>query len=119
MRLSAEYIKKCDEVKDVPNGWLDVTDKMQKELVKSFGFDDPISNDIACYELRTAHIKYPNNPVFKESIFVKYNKANEGKLKVNDLAPNVKLHTLDNKEIELSMLLESKLPTVIFSGSHT
>ena len=124
IRQSKEYIDKCDKVSDVPNGWLTVTDEMQHELCRSFGFVDQISNDYACERLRTAHILFPNNEVFKQSLYVKNNKANEGTLKQGDSVPNVEIYGLNKTKTDLVNIItdtdlsESK-PTIIFAGSHT
>ena len=65
MRLSAEYLRRCDEVANEPDGWLRITGEMQEALVdrfaKEYNFDDDISKTIALQDMKTAHFKYPNN----------------------------------------------------------
>src|SRR3990172_1947705 len=85
MRLSAEYLRRCDEVANEPDGWLRITGEMQEALVdrfaKEYNFDDDISKTIALQDMKTAHFKYPNNRIFKEvPVYVRENKANQGKL---------------------------------------
>ena len=43
IRFSQEYLSKCSEVARIPNAWLDVTNNMQKELVKEFGYKPSMS----------------------------------------------------------------------------
>src|ERR1700744_1826785 len=87
IRTSKEYQDACTDVKDIPNGWLQVTEQMQKNLVKKYGFDDTISCDVACNYLRRAQYLYPNNPKFKMPLYVKNNKANNGTLEINNIVP--------------------------------
>lgn len=117
IRLSKEYIDACTEVKNIPNGWLKVTSKMQEDLVKRYGFDDQISCDVACNYLRRASYIYPDNPNFKKVLYVKNNKASEGKLRVGDYAPNAHLFTLDKDETNLHNLLNMNDKTNIIFGS--
>ena len=49
LRFSKEYISQCNEVANIPNAWLDVTSKMQEDLVKEFGYTDHISNILAVH----------------------------------------------------------------------
>lgn len=119
IRMSQEYQNECTRVKDIPDGWLTVTEDMQKKVATEFGFDDPINNEIACNDLRRAHITYPDNPVFKQSVYVRNNKANMGTLQDNDIIPNVSLHTIDNEIIDLNDLLEENKINIFFGASHT
>lgn len=119
IRMSKEYNDKCTLVKNIPNGWLQVTLDIQKDIANFFGFDDDISNEIACNHLRRAHILYPNNSVFKESIQVKYNKANIGILKEKDLVPDITLFTSYKKSINLKTILHQEKLNIFFGASHT
>lgn len=120
IRMSKEYQDECSKVKDVVNGWLDVTAKMQSELVKEFGFTDEVSSDIAVNMLRRARYLYPDNNIFKTvPVYVRENKANEGKLKENDECPNIQLFTNCKQQIKLHDLLENDTLNVIFASSHT
>jgi len=123
-RMSKEYADECTSVKDVPDGWLAVTDNMQKSVVKSFGFVNEMSCDIACNMMRRANIIYPDNKIFKEvPLYVRNNKANQGNLNVNDPMPDFLVYDIEqeNKTHKLSDLVssENKKMTVIFFGSHT
>lgn len=120
IRNSKEYQDECTKVKDIPNGWLDVSANVQKNIVKKFGFDDDISCEIACNMLRRARYIYPNNNIFKTiPVYVRENKASEGNLKENDYYINVNLHNLQGKDINLSSLLIPNKLNIIISSSLT
>jgi hypothetical protein len=120
IRNSKEYIDKCTEVKDIPNGWLTVTGQMQTDLVKRYGFTDEMSCDVALNRLRRASTIYPNNKIFKEvPVYIRNNKAQEGYLKEGDIAPNIILHTIDTNKIELKDLLQDNKITLLIGSSLT
>lgn len=85
IRKSQWYINECTRVKDIPNGWMDVTAQVQKNIVSKYYSNDMI--DLITYYLRRAHHIFPKNDVFNNRIQVKYNRANMGKLKKNDIVP--------------------------------
>jgi hypothetical protein len=121
IRMSKEYQDACTQVKNIPNGWLQVTAKMQRDLVKKHGFDDDISCNIAVNTLRRARYIYPNNPIFKTPVYVRENKARVGELKEGDSIVNVELFQLNKDKVNLQKVIaEFKSEyTVIFGGSHT
>ena len=120
IRMSQEYQEECTKVKDIPNGWLEVTNQMQIDLVKKHGFTSEMNCDIACNMLRRARYLYPNNKIFTEvPVYVKNNKANKGKYKKGDNIPNIKLFNQCGQEAMLHHLLDINKPTIIFGGSHT
>lgn len=120
IRTSKEYQNLCTKVKNIPNGWLDVTEQIQINLVKKYGFIDSISCDVACNHLRRAQYMYPNNPIFKQvPTYVRENKANIGTLDVGSIVPNITLHSHDLSTIKLhDLILEGKL-NIIFASSET
>jgi hypothetical protein len=120
IRMSQSYQDKCTEVKDIPNGWLQVTEKMQEDLVTSFGFTDNLSCSVACNKLRTARYIYPDNKIFTQvPVYVRENKANVGHLVNGDKAPNIQVHTVNNEKIMLHDLLKTDKVNMIFGASHT
>jgi hypothetical protein len=120
VRTSKYYQDKCTQVKDIPNGWLDVTALVQTDIAKSHGFTDKMSCDIACNMMRRAHILFPNNEKFKSvPLQVRNNKANIGGLSAGDALPNIELYDQGEVKISLSSLVDSSRPTVIFAGSQT
>jgi len=121
-RLSKEYIKQCDEVANEVNGWLRITDEMQKRLVSEAGFKN-IGADIALNMLRRAQYDHPNDPDVLELVYVKNNKANAGRFKAGDAVENVNLHSKDgNATVSLMELIggvnQHKI-NIIFAASHT
>lgn len=85
IRKSQWYVDECTRVKNIPNGWMDVTSQVQKDIVSKY-YNDAIS-DFVIYYLRRAHHIFPENLVFQNRIQVKYNRANIGKLKKGDFVP--------------------------------
>jgi hypothetical protein len=122
-RMSIEYQTDCTRVKDIPNGWLDVTAQMQKDVVASFGITDKMSSDITCNMMRRAHIIYPENEIFRTvPLQVRNNKATLGNLKVNDQIDDILdtiVYDLNNNEINFMNLFDLNKPNVIFFSSAT
>lgn len=119
IRMSKEYQNICTSVKDIPNGWLDETAKMQKELVRKHGFTDDISCDIACNRLRRARYIYPNNPIFKTPVYVRENKANVGTLKIGDTLPNITIYDIHKKPVKLHDLTKQDKINIFIGSSAT
>lgn len=122
LRASQLYRDRCTAVKDIPNGWLTITDQFQQEIARNNGFDDEISCHITCNMMRRAHLLYPDNITFKTiPIQVKNNKAKQGVLKIGDtVSQKIKtmhLFDLEGARLTLSDLL--KPYTIIFAGSQT
>lgn len=119
IRLSPEYIKKCDEVADEPNGWLRITDEMQKQIVKDAGFKNA-GFDIALNMMRRAQYDYPDDPIVKDLVYVKNNKANIGTFKSGDDIKDIELYDKEgNKKIQFNQLLSDDKVNIIFAASHT
>lgn len=38
IRMSQKYIDLCDEVKDEPNGWLRISEEIQYQIARDFGY---------------------------------------------------------------------------------
>lgn len=119
-RQSEEYRDECTRVKDIPNGWLDITDKMQRKIVKSHGFVDPISEEVALDMLRTARYIFPENEIFKTvPVYVRNNRANIGDFETGDTVEDISIYNIDCTEISLHEIISQKNPTVLITGSHT
>ncbi len=120
IRFSQEYLYKCSEVSHIPNAWLDVTDNMQKDLLKEFGYRDELTNTLAVNVIRKALYIYPDDEDIKNSVVhFRENIANKGKYKTGDSLKNISLHDLDNKEIDLFKLLDFNKTNIMLVGSHT
>jgi hypothetical protein len=117
-RYSKEYYDECTAVQHIPNGWLNVTEKLQEDIVREFGFNTQFEISIALNTLRRAHLIWPNNETFQQSIYVKNNKAALGTLKVGDVSPNVALTNKNLEPLKLNTLLQHKY-SIVFAGSHT
>ncbi|CAG8527886.1 975_t:CDS:2 [Racocetra fulgida] len=115
-RFSPEIQKKYYDVGSDPTSgkdWMDVTDQMQHELVREFGYSDE-----AVQMLRRAPQLYPDDPEFRTTqVYVRNNVANIGNLTEGMLAPDCPLVPLDSS-IFTSIIDHSKnlvhLPDVDF-----
>lgn len=124
IRYSDEYINQCDSVRDIPNGWLNVTDNMQKNLVNTYFIKHGLSQcsvPIGLNMLRGLQLTHPNNPIVRDLLYIKNNKANSGKYKSGDIIHDVQLWNQSGTEqIQLFNLINfDNKPTIIFSASHT
>ena len=102
------------------NAWLEVTNNMQKELVKEFGYTDELSNTLAVNVIRKALNIYPNDEEIKNSVVqFRENIAKIGTYKVGDNLKNISLHNLDSSKVYLFQLLDLNKPNIMLVGSHT
>ncbi|CAB4425472.1 unnamed protein product [Rhizophagus irregularis] len=132
-RFSPEIQKKYFEVGSDPTcgkDWMDVTDQMQHELVREFGYSDE-----AVQLLRRAPQLYPDDPEFRTTqVYVRNNIANIGNLTEGMPAPDCPLVPLessiftaiiDNSNttspnlVPLRSLCKSGRPLVLLGGSYT
>ena len=120
IRFSQEYITKCYEVSHIPNAWLEVTNNMQKELVKEFGYTDELSNTLAVNVIRKALNIYPDDEEIKNSVVqFRENIASKGKYKVGDILKDISLHNLDNSKVDLFQIFDMNKCNIMLVGSHT
>ncbi|RGB28539.1 iodothyronine deiodinase-domain-containing protein [Rhizophagus diaphanus] len=132
-RFSPEIQKKYFEVGSDPTcgkDWMNVTDQMQHELVREFGYSDE-----AVQLLRRAPQLYPDDPEFRTTqVYVRNNIANIGNLTEGMPAPDCPLVPLepsiftaiiDNSNttspnlVPLRSLCKSGRPLVLLGGSYT
>jgi len=120
IRTSSEYIQKCDVVADKPNGWLDVSEQVQYDVVKMFGYKEILDMDIAVNHLRRARYLYPEEPLFHTiPVYVKNNLANIGKYKLNDIIPNLTTYNINLDPIPLYSIFERDRKNLLILSSHT
>ncbi|CAG8786093.1 14299_t:CDS:2 [Cetraspora pellucida] len=131
-RFSPEIQKKYDVGSDPTSGkdWMDVTDQMQHELVREFGYSDE-----AVQLLRRAPQLYPDDPEFRTTqVYVRNNIANIGNLTEGMPTPDCPLVPLDSSIftsiidnsntnlpnlVHLRSLCKSGRPLVLMGGSYT
>ncbi|CAG8761694.1 8275_t:CDS:2 [Gigaspora margarita] len=132
-RFSPEMQKIYYDVGNDPTygkDWMDVTDQMQLELVREFGYSDE-----AVQLLRRAPQLYPDDPEFRTTqVYVRNNIANLGNLTEGMPAPDCPLIPLepsifttiiDNNNSNLSTLVPLRSlckpgrPLVLLGGSYT
>jgi len=118
-RLSEDYIKKCSDVSNIPNGWLKVTSDLQKMVAKKMGFISKLENELAVNYLRRAHHLYPEESVFQEAIQVKNNLANKGKYKNGDSIFNHTIFDIKMNQIKLHDTFTKNKRNLLVASSHS
>ncbi|CAG8792403.1 11420_t:CDS:2, partial [Gigaspora margarita] len=127
-RLSPEIQKQYHKVGSDPTlgmDWMDITDKMQYNLVRESG-----NSDEAVQLLRRAPQLYKNDPAFQTTqVYVRNNIANLGNLTEEMMAPNCQLVPLEPTTeisntnvlttISLYSLYQKGKPLVLLGGSYT
>jgi len=120
VRMSDAYIQECTLAKDEVNGWLRVSEYVQQEIAKRFGYTSKAQNIIAVNLMRIAHTKYKDDPKFRDvSVYVRNNIANIGTLKVNDPFIDVNIISTQKDNLKLSNILDKNKPNIIISSSET
>jgi len=115
LRLSKEYQKRYEEAEQTStSSWLDVTDQLQREIIREFHLDEEMEDALLC--LRCATQIYPD---LKDiPLYVRHNRARDGDLQIGDITPNVPVVQIDGQESRLFDGLKTS-PTVLISGSYS
>jgi hypothetical protein len=115
LRLSEEYQKRYQEAEQTSSSsWLDVTDQLQREIIREFHLDEEMEDALLC--LRCATQIYPD---LKDiPLYVRHNRARDGDLQIGEPTPDVPVVQLDGQESQLFDGLKSS-PTVLISGSYS
>ncbi|CAI2182304.1 6972_t:CDS:2 [Funneliformis geosporum] len=119
-RFSPELQQKYYDVGSDPTSgkdWMDVTDQMQHELVREFGYSGE-----AVELLRRAPQLYKDDSAFQTTqVYVRNNIASIGNLKEGMPAPDCSLVPLNNDKTitQLRSLYQPGRPLVLLAGSHT
>ncbi|CAF1337354.1 unnamed protein product [Rotaria sordida] len=118
LRLSDEYQKRYCEAEKTStsssSSWLNVTDELQRQIIREFNLDDEMDDALLC--LRCATQIYPD--LKHIPLYVQYNRARDGNLQISDIAPNVPVIQLDGQESQLFDGLKSS-STVLIGGSYS
>lgn len=116
LRLSDEYQKRYAEAeKSSFRSWLDVTDELQREIIREFHLDEEMDDALLCF--RCATQIYPD--LQSIPLYVKYNRARDGDLNIGDTAPNVPVLELNGQESQLFDGLKPSSSTVLIGGSYS
>ncbi len=115
LRLSDEYQKRYKDAEQISSSsWLDLTDEIQRQIIREFHLEDEMDDALLC--LRCATQIYPE---LKEiPLYVRYNRARDGDLQVGDIAPDLPVVQLSGEETQLFAGLKSS-STVLIGGSYS
>ena len=115
LRLSDEYQQRfCEAEKSSFPSWLDVTDELQRRVIREFNLDEEMDDALLC--LRCATQMYPD--LKNIPLYIRYNRAREGDLQLGDVVPDVPVVQLDGHESQLLDGLKDS-STVLISGSYS
>ncbi|CAF0719577.1 unnamed protein product [Rotaria sp. Silwood1] len=111
LRLSDEYQKRYCEAEKISSSssWLNVTDELQRQIIHEFNLDDEMDDALLC--LRCATQIYPD--LKHIPLYVQYNRARDGDLKIGDIAPNVPVVQLNGQQTQLFDGLKSSSTVLI------
>ena len=80
--------------------WMEVTAELQDKLVQRYGFIDPWRKEIALNELRRATYNFPDDAEIQSiPLYVKFNKARQGNLRVGDKCPDMSLLSFQSPDV--------------------
>lgn len=117
LRLSEEFQKLYEEAEKDSNSersWLDVTEELQRRVITEFQLDEQMDEALLCLRCSTEIF-----PELKSiPIYVRFNRARDGDLKVGDFIPNVDLVKINGEKTNLFENLDEK-PTLLISGSFS
>mmetsp|Transcript_11861 Transcript_11861/g.16569 ORF Transcript_11861/g.16569 Transcript_11861/m.16569 type:complete len:123 (+) Transcript_11861:503-871(+) len=115
MRLSSAWQGKMETAEQQPDtDWIEVVEELQKEVVKEHEvLDIPLGISV----LRTAHRYWPSlQPCM---IQVRYNRAVPGTLSIGSSIPELKLYSLDGREVPLVSNQWEKDYLCLIAGSRS
>jgi hypothetical protein len=118
-RLNPKYIEECDSVANIPNGWLNVTEKWQKQLILSFGFMEGLEADWALNSMRRARYDYMNEPLLKIGVHIENNLANRGIYNINDTVPEIGINDMYKNIIKLYDIFSKTQMNLLIASSHS
>ncbi len=120
IRWSKWYQDQCDQVKDEVNGWLRISEQVQYQIVKDYGFTSDIEADIAVNYLRRARYIYPEEEKFKSiPVYVRNNRAKQCVYNIGNSVPNIEICNQDGSRIKLYDILDKSRLNVVIGSSHT
>jgi hypothetical protein len=121
LRTSAEWIERFTNAYSESGGardWIDEAELLQEGLITEFMGDDISVDDLnfGLNVLRTATQRFPD---LKDiPLYIKYNRAKQGHLKVGDVAPDIALFDLNLKSVKLLDYTDTK-PLLVIGGSYS
>lgn len=120
IRMSKEYVEMCDNVKDEINGWLRISEEIQYQIAKDFGYTTMLEQDLAVNRMRTAQYLYPEEQLFKTiPVYVRENLARSGNFSIGDIVPNITIHKDDTTQINLYDTFSKTQSNLMLCSSHT
>lgn len=119
IRMSKDYSDKCTLVKDEVNGWLRITEDIQKKIAFDYGYKDELTNMLVVNMIRRASFIYPNDDRFRKTqVYVRNNKADDCD-KINHILSDIKINSLNKNKVSIYSLLSSKKSNIIIASSET
>jgi hypothetical protein len=118
LRLSSEFQRLLESNQEATAERL--YDGLQRQVAAEFGFRSESEQALGRDIMRCALSLYKNDPEIAQiPIYVKYNRSEQGLLKVGDDCPDIDLANLQGSETKLSEFTGHQLPLVLVAGSYT
>jgi len=93
---------------------------LQKQVAREFGYKSEIEQELGRDIIRCAATLYKDDSEIKEiPLYIKYNRAEQGVLKIGDDCPDVTMSGLNGCAVKLSDFTKTSLPLVLVAGSYT
>lgn len=97
--------------------WLECVAELQLQVAREFGIPDVVAG---AHELRIARYIHPDERFFREvPLYVKYNRARSGPLKVGDEVESVPVVRPGGEVVPLWEMGGDEEPLVLIGGSHS
>jgi len=111
------YYRQEDRDDDPMQGSREVTEAVQLQVAREFGFKDPWIG-VQC--LRLLPSLFPgDDELFNIPFYRRFNRAKQGLIKVGDAAPNIPVIPLDSAAERLLYDRNQTRPLVIFASSYS
>lgn len=122
LRVSDEYQEMYRREAELPGHvWMDVSDVIQKRVLREFGYDEKSEQEDNLKLLRNASLIHPDDAEFLTlPLYKRFNRCRDGDMKVGDAVNDCLLEDLEGNKIRLLNQFGSERhdkPLVILAGS--
>jgi len=115
LRLSAAIQERYAtvEIDSSDLDWMHVTEELQRQVVREFGATEDTEVQ-ALMVLRHGATRGPYQP-----LYVRFQRARQGELRVGDRVPNCRLVDIEMKETSLHDEINNQKPVCLLAGSYS
>lgn len=118
LRLSSEFQQRLESNSELTAESL--YDELQRQVAREFGFVSEEQQRVGRDIIRCTTELYKQQADLSQlSLYRKYNRSEQGLLKVGDDCPDMELSDLEGSATKLSNFTNQALPMVLVAGSYT